>query len=80
MTAEGCPRDIRVLAPHPSGLFERAAVEPVKKFRYAPRFVEGKPVDGKSVRYLFTFIMPDEGVFHQFFRWESALLCALDEA
>ncbi len=59
VTAEGRTRDIRVVEADPPGVFERAAIEAVKKFRYAPRFVDGKPVDVKGVRYLFTFNIPD---------------------
>ena len=37
------------------GDFEAAAVEAAKRFRYAPRFVDGEPVTVDNVRNLFQF-------------------------
>ena len=55
VTAEGRTRDIRVVEADPPGVFERAAIEAARRFRYAPRFVDGKPVAAPDVRYLFIF-------------------------
>ena len=55
VTAEGRTRDIRVVEADPPGVFERAAIEAARRFRYAPRFVDGKPVVVEGVRYMFTF-------------------------
>ncbi len=55
VTATGRPADIRVVRAEPSGYFEEAAIAAVKRFRYAPRFAGGEPVDTPYVRYTLTF-------------------------
>jgi protein TonB len=42
--AEGATRDVRVVSAEPSGIFNRAAVEAVKRWRYAPAMLDGAAV------------------------------------
>ena len=40
-------------------VFERAALDAAKRFRYKPRVVDGVPQPVSGVRYLFRFEMSD---------------------
>jgi TonB family protein len=40
--------------------FVNPAIEAVKHFRYAPRFIDGGPVEVKGVQYGFTFLLSYE--------------------
>ncbi|RMF14204.1 MAG: TonB family protein [Alphaproteobacteria bacterium] len=59
VTKEGRVADIKVIEGNPPGAFERAAIAAARRFRYAPRFHDGKPVDTPDVRYIFTFRLQD---------------------
>ena len=59
VTETGAVRDPVVLAADPPGVFERAAIDAVGKFRYSPKVVEGKPVEVAGVRNLVVFEIED---------------------
>ena len=54
VTREGNVHDPRVIESS-SGLFDRAAIEAVLRFRYRPRVIDGEPVDVPGVRFRMTF-------------------------
>jgi len=55
VNSEGFVVNEKVLENGGSSAFEKAALTAVKKFRYAPRYVDGKPVDTAEVKYKFAF-------------------------
>lgn len=55
VTRTGSVRDVRVVESNPPGVFDRAAVEAARKFRYKPRVVDGQPIDVPGVRNKITF-------------------------
>lgn len=59
VTETGAVRDAVVLEANPSGVFERAALNAVGKFKYKPRIVDGKPVETTGVRNRFSFEISD---------------------
>lgn len=52
---EGAVRDPKAIKVHGHNAFEKASIEAVNAFRYAPRFVDGKPVATTNVRATITF-------------------------
>lgn len=54
VTPAGTVRDVTVVE-STSSLFERAAVEAAKKFKYKPRVIDGVPVEVTGVRNKITF-------------------------
>ena len=60
VTEAGAVRDAVVLEAEPSGVFERAALNAVAKFKYKPRLVDGKPVATAGVRNRVVFEISDE--------------------
>ena len=44
VTKTGATTNIRVVAGYPKGVFDRAAVRAIEKWKYRPRRVDGKPV------------------------------------
>ncbi|RMF14205.1 MAG: energy transducer TonB [Alphaproteobacteria bacterium] len=57
VTREGRVRDIRITESSPPGVFDKAVIEAVRRFRYAPRFRDGEPVDTPGVTYTWEFRM-----------------------
>lgn len=55
VASDGTAQDIRVLNLQGHRSFSNASLRAARKFRYAPRYVDGKPVDTKGVRYRFTY-------------------------
>ena len=53
--AGGTVVDSRVVKARPSNVFNKAALVAVKKFRFIPRYVDGKPVSTKGVRQKIEF-------------------------
>jgi len=47
--------DARVLEAQPRGVFERAALQAVERFRYKPRVVNGEPIPVSGVQHRLTF-------------------------
>ena len=60
VTETGAVRDPVVLAADPPGVFERAAIDAVGKFRYSPKVVEGKAVEVTGVRNRIVFEIADQ--------------------
>jgi TonB family protein len=54
----GEPRDIHVVEATPPGVFDQAAVNAVKRWRYAPTVVDGAAVDVPGVRTRVRFELP----------------------
>jgi TonB family protein len=54
----GEPRDIHVVEAIPPGVFDQAAINAVRRWRYAPIMVDGAPVDVPSVRTRVRFELP----------------------
>ena len=60
VTETGGVRDAVVVDSTPRGVFDRAALDAVGKFKYKPKVVDGKPVTIPGVRNLFSFELEDE--------------------
>ena len=58
VTESGAVVDPEVLRADPPGVFDRAALRAVVRFKYQPQFVDGKPVRVKTYTKL-TFILAD---------------------
>jgi protein TonB len=54
---KGEPRDIRVVEALPPGVFDRAAIAAIRRWRYAPTIVNGTAVE-VPVRTLVRFELP----------------------
>lgn len=54
---DGFVQEPEVLETKGSGLFEGAALEAVKQFRYIPRYEDGQPVATSDVKYRFSFTL-----------------------
>lgn len=51
----GAVRDARVIAYEPSAIFNEAALEAVRQWRYSPRIVNGDPVEQRGIRISIPF-------------------------
>lgn len=58
VTETGSVIDAEVLRAEPEGVFDRAALRAVSRFKYQPQFVDGKPVQVKTYTKL-SFLMRD---------------------
>ena len=58
VTETGSVIDAEVLRAEPEGVFERAALRAVSRFKYQPQFVDGKPVQVKTYTKL-SFLIKD---------------------
>lgn len=47
--------DVRIVDAKPAGMFDRAALKAVERFRYKPRVVNGEPIPVSGVQHLLTF-------------------------
>ena len=54
---KGAPRDVRVIAARPPDVFDRAALDAIRSWRYKPVNFHGHPVD-VPVRTLIRFVLP----------------------
>ncbi len=52
ITPEGTVKDIRVVEAHPEGVFERAAVEAIARWKFKPLTIDGRPVEQRAVQVL----------------------------
>ena len=52
ITPQGTVEDIRVIEAHPKGVFERAAIEAIARWKFKPLEVEGRPVPQRAVQVL----------------------------
>jgi TonB family protein len=48
ITAQGTVRDVAVVSSDPAEVFNRAATDAVRRWRYDPRVIDGQPVDTQS--------------------------------
>ena len=48
ITAQGAVTDVSVMSSDPAEIFDKAAVEAVRRWRYDPRFVDGQAVASQS--------------------------------
>ena len=55
VTSLGTVTDPVVLEAEPPGVFDKAALDAVKKFKYKPQVVEGSAVDVAGVRNIIRF-------------------------
>jgi protein TonB len=55
LTRSGGVRDVRVIEAKPAHVFDQAAIEAARKFKYRPRKVDGEFVEVPGVRNRFTF-------------------------
>ena len=60
VTESGTVRDPVVLEAEPPGVFDRAALDAVGKFKYKPKVVDGEPAEITGVRNRITFEISDE--------------------
>lgn len=59
VTESGSVVDPEILRAEPPGVFDRASLRAVVRFKYQPQFVDGRPVRVKTYTKL-TFVMEDE--------------------
>ena len=50
VTKIGTVENVVVIASKPTGVFDKSAIAAATKFRYIPRYVDGKPVSVAGVR------------------------------
>lgn len=55
ITETGAVTNIKVIEAQPPGMFERAAVKTMEKWKYKPKIVDGKPVQRHGVQNKITF-------------------------
>lgn len=55
---QGVPRDVRVLSAQPANVFDRAALDAIRSWRYKPVKFRGRPV-AVPVRTLIRFVLPN---------------------
>lgn len=55
VTTSGAVKDTRVIEADPPNVFDHAAMEAAKKFKYKPKMVNGKPVEVAGVRNIIRF-------------------------
>ncbi|HEX7028711.1 MAG TPA: energy transducer TonB, partial [Gammaproteobacteria bacterium] len=60
ITHTGSVEDIKVVEAEPEGVFENAAIEAARKFRYSPQYINDEPVDTSGVRHLLSFKLAPE--------------------
>ena len=59
VTATGSVRDPIVIEAEPPGVFDRAAIDAVRKFKYKPKVLNGEPIEVWGVRNRITFQLED---------------------
>lgn len=52
VTTEGTTTDIEVVSSRPEGVFEKAAIAAVEKWRFEPRVLKGMPVNREETQRL----------------------------
>ena len=55
VTKQGAVKDVAVVEANPEGIFEQAAMDAAKKFKYKPRVVNGEPAEVSGVQNRITF-------------------------
>lgn len=49
---DGTVRDAKVIDANPRGVFERAAIAAILKWKFKPRVIDGQPVDQSATQTL----------------------------
>jgi protein TonB len=57
VTEVGSISEPTILRSHPSGIFDRAALRAIERWKYEPKIVDGQPVSRPGVRNRFRFEM-----------------------
>lgn len=57
VTKQGSVKNIKVVEAQPEGVFNQAAIEAAKKFKYKPRVIDGEPSEVAGVQNKITFKM-----------------------
>ncbi|MEL0068857.1 MAG: energy transducer TonB, partial [Gammaproteobacteria bacterium] len=57
VTKNGSVANPKVVEAEPPNLFDKAAVDAAKKFKYKPRVIDGEPTEVMGVQNLITFTM-----------------------
>ncbi|BCX89780.1 periplasmic protein TonB [Methylomarinovum tepidoasis] len=52
ITPEGTVTDVKVVEAHPRGVFERAAIEAISRWKFKPLIVDGRPTAQRAVQVL----------------------------
>ena len=60
VTPSGAVKDPRVVKAKPSFVFNRAAIQAIKKWKYRPKVVDGKPVTKRGERVRLNFRLEDQ--------------------
>ncbi|OGQ89336.1 MAG: hypothetical protein A2289_05980 [Deltaproteobacteria bacterium RIFOXYA12_FULL_58_15] len=60
ISATGVVADPKVVKAHPPGIFERAAISAIRKWKYKPKIKDGKAIERHNVRVQLTFELQDE--------------------
>ncbi len=55
VSAAGSVVDPTILESEPNGVFDRASIKAISKFKYKARMVNGRPVSTNGQRYMFTY-------------------------
>jgi periplasmic protein TonB len=55
ITITGTVEEVRIVESEPAGVFDRSASRAIKRWKYQPKLVEGKPVPQMNMRELVTF-------------------------
>jgi protein TonB len=61
ISVTGSVKNAKVVAAEPRGVFDRAAIRAIRKWKYKPKIEEGKAVERYNVRVQLTFELEDEG-------------------
>lgn len=57
ITTQGIADNIQIVESNPKGLFDQAAIQALKQWRFEPAFINGKPVERSNVIETFDFII-----------------------
>jgi periplasmic protein TonB len=55
ITPAGTVKDPKVIDAEPKGLFERAALEAISRWKYNPKVEEGRPVERRGIQIVLRF-------------------------
>jgi protein TonB len=59
ISTTGRVKNVKVLASHPSTIFDRAAVKTIRQWKYKPQIRNGERVETSGVKVRLTFELPD---------------------
>lgn len=55
VTPAGTVENARVVNCDPAGMFDRASLNAVQRFKYKPKIVDGQPVYQRGIKFMFTY-------------------------